>query len=113
VTGARARDCRRKARAVALVAFVALAPLLLVALAGAVPADPAGGATLEASSLALGGVHRLVHAAHAPRLDLAAVARLVPSALDLDLRAPAPSPDGPARVVAEAAPVGAMQNLRF
>jgi hypothetical protein len=82
-------------RALVLVTLVAVAPLLLVALAGTVPVDPAGGPTLDASSLALGGVHRLVvapRAARGPRRRALVVPNRWVSVARPPRRLPTPSP---------------------
>lgn len=112
MTSVAPRDRRPMVRALVLVTLVAIAPLLLVALAGTVPVDPAGGPTLDASSLALGGVHRLVVAGHAPRVDLAVAALVVPEPLGV-CRASAAPPATPSPAALESAPREAAENRRF
>jgi hypothetical protein len=113
VTAAAPRDRKPMVRALALVALVAVAPLLLVALAGTVPVDPAGGPTLDASSLALGGVHRLVVAGQAPRVDLAVAALIVPAPLGVRCASAVPRAPLPAPSALESAPREAAENRRF
>ncbi len=113
MTPAATRDRRPMVRALALVALVAIAPLLLAALAGTVPVDPAGGPTIDASSLALGGVHRLVVAGHAPRVDIAVAALIVPEPLGLRCGAAARRAPAPAPAALEQAPREAAENRRF
>lgn len=112
MTVAAPRDRRPLVRALVLVALVAVAPLLLVALSASVPVDPAGGPTLDASSLALGGVHRLVVAGHAPRVGLAVAALIVPAPLGVRCAVAVARPPAPVAAALEQAPRGAVENRR-
>ncbi|MFO0933732.1 MAG: hypothetical protein U1E39_13665 [Planctomycetota bacterium] len=113
MTAAAPRDRRPLVRALALVTLVAIAPRLLVAWSASVPGDPAGGPTLDASSLALGGVHRLVVAGHPPRVDLAVAARIVPAPLGVRCAGAAARPPAPVPAALEQAPRGADENRRY